>query len=59
MDAKDSYEAKYQYLIKQREEVGLQHLEDPKVSIKYSNYINDIYKSIEHYNLRKESPDSG
>ena len=28
--AKDPYEAKYQYLIKKREKVGLKHYDDPK-----------------------------
>ena len=28
--AKDPYEAKYQYLIKKREKVGLNHFNDPK-----------------------------
>ena len=28
--AKDPYEAKYQYLIKNREQVGLSHYDDPK-----------------------------
>ena len=31
--AKDSYEAKYQYLIKKREKVGLNHFNDPKAFI--------------------------
>ena len=31
--AKDPYEAKYQYLIKKREKVGLNHYNDPKASI--------------------------
>ena len=35
--AKDSYEAKYQYLIKIREKVGLKHFNDPKAFIEYSN----------------------
>ena len=28
--AKDPYEAKYQYLLKKREKVGLKHYDDPK-----------------------------
>ena len=31
--AKDPYEAKYQYLIKKREKVGLDHFNDPKAFI--------------------------
>ena len=35
--AKDLYEAKYQYLINKCEKVGLDHFDDPKASIEYSN----------------------
>ena len=49
----DPYEAKYQYLINKREEVGLNHYDDPKAFIEYSNDIQDVYKNIEEYNLGK------
>ena len=52
--AKDPYEKKYQYLIKKREEVGLDHFDDPKAFIEYSNEMQDVYKNIEDYNLGKE-----
>ena len=52
--AKDPYEKKYQYLINKREEVGLDHFNDPKAFIEYSNDIQDVYKNIEDYNLGKE-----
>ena len=45
--AKDSYEAKYQYLINKREKVGLDHFDDPKAFIDYSNDMQDICKNIE------------
>ena len=51
--AKDPYETKYQYLINKREKVGLDHLDDLKVFMEYSNDIQDIYKNIEDYNPRK------
>ena len=51
--AKDPYEAKFQYLINKREKVGLNHCDDPKVFIEYSNDMQDIYKSIEEYSLGK------
>ena len=35
--AKDSYEAKYQFLINKREITGLKHFNDPKAFIEYSN----------------------
>ena len=35
--AKDSYEAKYQFLINKRKSTGLKHFNDPKAFIEYSN----------------------
>ena len=52
--AKDPYEAKYQYLIKKREKVGLKHFDDQKAFIEYSNDMRDIYKNIEDYNPIKK-----
>ena len=51
--AKDPNEAKYQYLINKPEKVGLDHFDDPKVFIEYSNDMQDAYKDIEDYNPRK------
>ena len=50
MYAKDPYEAKYQYLIKIREKVGIDHHNDPRAYIEYSNDIRDAYKNIGDYN---------
>ena len=52
--AKDPYQAKYQYLINKREKVGLDHFDDPKASMEYSNDMQDVYKNIDDYNLRKK-----
>ena len=52
--AKDPYEAKYQYLIDKREKVGLDHFDDPKAFIKYSNDMQDVYKNIDDNNPRKK-----
>ena len=52
--AKDPYEAKYQYLIKKREKVGLDHFDDPKAFIEYSNDMQDVHKNIDDYNPRKK-----
>ena len=52
--AKDPYEAKYQYLIKKRENVGLDHFDDLKAFIEYSNDMQNVYKNIEDYNLGKK-----
>ena len=38
-------EAKYQYLINNREKVGLNQFNDPKAFINYSNDMQDVYKS--------------
>ena len=48
--AKDPYETKYQYLIKKREKLGLNHFDDPKAFMEYSNDMQDVYKNIEDYN---------
>ena len=52
--ARDPYEEKYQYLIKKREKVGLDHFDDDKAFIEYSNDMKDVCKNIEDYNLGKK-----
>ena len=52
--AKDPYEAKYQYLINKCEKVGLDHFDDHKTFIEYSNDIQDVYKNIDDYNPGKK-----
>ena len=41
------YKPKYQLLIKKCKNVDLQHCNDPKVFIEYSNDIEDIYANID------------
>ena len=53
--AKDPHEAKYQYLINKREAVGIDHFNDPKAFIEYSNDMLDVYKNIDEYNPNKEN----
>ena len=48
--AKDLNEPKYQFLIKKCEDVGMKHLNDPKVFIEYSNTMDDVYNYINDYN---------
>ena len=48
--AKNLNEAKYQSLIKKREDVGTKHFNDSKDFIEYSNDMDHIYKNIEEYN---------
>ena len=52
--ANDPYEAKYQYLINEHKKVGLDHFNDPKDSVEYSNDMQDVYKYIEAYNVEKK-----
>ena len=52
--AKDPYDKKYQYLINKRVNVGLDHFNDPKAFMEYSNDMQDVHKNIEEYNPIKE-----
>ena len=52
--AKDPYEKNYQYLISKSEKVGLNHFNDPKAFMEYSNDIQDVYKNIEDYSPIKK-----
>ena len=45
--AKDLNEAKYQFLIKKREDVGIKHFDDSKDFIEYSIDMDDNYENIE------------
>ena len=49
--AKDPYEEKYQFFINKRESIGLNHFNDAKAFIKYSNAMQDVYKNLEEYNI--------
>ena len=53
--AKDPYEAKYEYLITKSEGGGINHLNDPKAFIEYSNHMHDVYYNINYYNPDKEN----
>ena len=48
--AKDLSEAKYEDLIKNRENTGIN---DSKTFIGCSNTMNDVYENIDHYNLNR------
>ena len=52
-NAKDLYEAKCQYSINKCKKEGLKHYHDLKAFIEYSNDMQDVYKNIEKYNLKK------
>ena len=48
--AKHLSEPKYEHLIKNSENAGIQHLNDLKGFIEYSNTKNDVYENIDPYN---------
>ena len=50
-----AYEAKYQYLIKIREKLGIDHHNGPRAYIEYSNDMRDVYKNVSYYNPYKEN----
>ena len=52
--AKDPFETKYQYLINKREKEGLDHFNDLKAFMEYSNDMQDVYKNTEDYNPIKK-----
>ena len=54
LNAKDPYEAKYQYLINKREGVGINHFNNPKAYIEHSKDMHDVCKNID-YNPDKEN----
>ena len=54
MYAKDLSESKYEYLIKNRENTGIKHLNDSKAFIECSNKINDVYANIDNYNPKRK-----
>ena len=54
MYPKDPCEAKNQYLIRKRENVCLNHYDNPKAFIEYSNHLQDDYKNIDEYNADRE-----
>ena len=48
--AKDLSEPKYEYLIKKRENAGINHLNDLNTFIECSNTVDDVYENINDYN---------
>ena len=45
--AKDLNEAKYEFLIKKREDAGIKRLNDLNAFIEYSNTMDDVYENID------------
>ena len=52
---KDPYEAKFKYLIKIGENVGIDHHNDSRAYIEYSNDMHNVYKNINYCNPDKEN----
>ena len=52
--AKDCSEPKYEYLIRNRENAGINHSNDSEVFIEYSNTMNDVYENINNYNPNRK-----
>ena len=48
--AKDLCEPKYEFLIKQRQNVGIKYCNGPNASIQCSNRMDDVYQNIDDYN---------
>ena len=51
--AKDLSKSKYEHLIKNRENAGIEHLNDSKAFIECSNTMEDIYENINNYSLNR------
>ena len=45
--AKDLSESKYEFLIKNRKNTGIKHLNDANAFIEYSNTMDDVYVNID------------
>ena len=52
--ANDPYEEKCQHLINKCQKVGIDHFNDPRAFMEYSNDMQDVYKNIEKYNPGKK-----
>ena len=48
--AKDLSETKYEYLIKNRKNAGIKHLNDSNAFIECSSTMDDVYQNIDDYN---------
>ena len=52
--ARDLNEPKYKILIKNREDAGIKHLNDPNAFTECSNTMDDGYENIHDYNLSRK-----
>ena len=52
--ARDLSEPKYEYLIKKCEDAGIKHVNNSNAFIVYSNTMDDVYKDIDNYSLKRD-----
>ena len=52
--AKDLSETRYEFLIKEHEDAGIKHLNDPDAFIECWDTINDVYENIDDYNPNRK-----
>ena len=52
--AEDLSESKYEFLIKNREKVGIKHSNDLKAFIECSNTMDHVYENIDDYNPNRQ-----
>ena len=52
--ARDLKETKYKILIKEHEDAGIKHLNDPNAFIECSNSMDDVYENIHDYNSSRK-----
>ena len=50
---KDLSEPKYEYLIKNCEDAGIKHINNPNAFIVCSNTMDDVYEDIDNYNQKE------
>ena len=55
MYAKDLSERKYEYLIRNRENIGINHFHDSKAFIECSNTMDDVYENINNNNPNRKT----
>ena len=52
--AKDLSEIKYEYLIKNRKNARIKHVNDLNAFIEHSNTMDDVYENIDNYNPSRQ-----
>ena len=52
--AKDLSERKYEFLIENRKNTGIKHLNDGNAFIEYSSTMDDVYKNTDDYNPNRK-----